>query len=120
MLKFLADNNYPSPWTKENLEKYCLRVALKEDGETIGYAWGHWTQGRPNVLWFHVCVSPEWRGRWLSRRILSDLSKIAEFLGAEKLMTEPTGPDEKLVRTVLKRLGFKADGPYMEIELGVL
>jgi GNAT superfamily N-acetyltransferase len=109
VIGFLVANEYPRSWTKAMLAD-CLVVRVFTDNETIGYIWGQWVD--TGIMTFHACVTPWFRGRWLTPALLEELEKIAFWVGADQLIAStddlPKGP--KMAR-LLKRLGFEEDDP---------
>jgi ribosomal protein S18 acetylase RimI-like enzyme len=112
---FLKTHKYPyaEQWPADFLRQHAIMVRLEETHDrfvrTVGYAWATWHPTLPSTLDFHVCIDPKYRGRWLDVRVWVDLQKLAQFLGAEMLITRtPTERAARLVSELLvRRFGFK-------------
>lgn len=107
---FLKEHRYPCVWTEFSLDKLAIKVRIEDDsGDTAGFAWATWHDDIPYALDFHVCIAEDYRGRWLSREVWSDLVKLSEFLGAEVLITRmPNVKRAPLVkRLLISRFGFE-------------
>lgn len=123
--QFLVDNAYENidQWSTERLQAYALIVRLENDGATVGYLWGVWTDYFVvESLSFHACISKEYRGRWLTKSLVNDLFKLCEFLGAKIIFTSFPGATRHarlLTEILVRRFGFtKADNfvVYKQLE----
>ncbi len=81
-------------------------AVLRVDGArgVCGYFWFFWTA--PKEMALYACV-PVRRGLW-TRRVLGDLHKFPELLGARRLVAVP--PDAA-VAVLLRRMGWVAADP---------
>ena len=111
---FLVAFDYPAPWHVRTLKDYCLMLRVEDyhsprDIGLAGYVWATWTNETDQVLDFHVCISPAYQGRWLTRKVWDDLYKIAVLCGAKAIETTTIGDrTARLVAAMLiRRFGFK-------------
>lgn len=106
---FLEAEEYPAHWSPETLEKYTLMCRVEEafgDGRVYlaGYVWATWRADGDCVMDFHACLTPSYRGRWLTKSVAADLLKLAELCGVKVLSTTTIGDRAaRLVRVLLQR-----------------
>lgn len=102
-LDFLTLHSYPAIPRVEDLRSVIL-VSLIDNssGLIAGYVWA--SEPDPYVLDFHACLSPSWRGRWLTDDLYRDLETIARFYGARGMSTRTLGDrPARLVAALLQR-----------------
>lgn len=81
---------YTHPWS-EGIMRDCLRVGYscwvcELDGIVVGHAVMSVAVGEAHLL--NLCVSPEWQGRGLGRRLLRRIFRIAGERNADTLFLE--------------------------------
>ncbi len=109
---FLSENNYPHHWPEWQLRE-CLAASIKTDaGELAGAFWFNWDV--PDVLEMHVCVRPEFQGRWLNRQIMGDLRHFAVLFNAKQVKAYCPTP---FLRRVYLRLGWVVVGDYAHLDI---
>ena len=96
-----------SPWTK-GVFKDCLNVGhccqvLECHGQVIAYGIVSVGAGEAHLL--NLCVSPDWQGRGLARRLLEKLMGLAELYGAQTLFLE-VRPSNTKARQLYHTSGF--------------
>ena len=78
--------------------------------EVVGYFWFTYVitaEGHDPIVEMHLCCAPEWKGRWLSRRVIREAFVALKDTGARYCLA--IMPDAQL-RSVLERLGWKSKG----------
>jgi len=100
---------YPTVHDAGVLQEGALMFRIHDRGETVAYVWATWHAFLPDTLDFHACADPEYRGRWLSSKVVEDLMKGAELVGARLVITKTVGDRAaRLVAALLKRrFGFE-------------
>lgn len=108
LLNLLSDTDYPevTSWWWENWSRHII-VRLHASGTLIGYAWATWTDR--TTLDFHVCIRPEFKGRYWLPLAWPHLVTIALYHGANRLTTTPIGKARFAVPRLLRPLGFVQD-----------
>ena len=107
-LEFLKSINYPYTWTEEALAKSLMFDLLDDDEILVGVIWFTWFNSR--TLELHLAVSPEYKGRWITRKLMSDMEIVANMTGAEKGVAQATVPAHQ---RMLMKMGWKPLGLYM-------
>jgi len=83
-------------------------------GDTpVGYIWlTHVASELEPILELHLCVHPDWKRRWLTRRVLSQGFKYLSETDARYILAIHTDPE---LRDIMCRLGFKRTGEFINI-----
>lgn len=98
---------YISPWSK-GVFKDCLNIGhccqvLECQGQVIAYGVLSVAAGEGHIL--NLCVSPDWQGRGLARRMLEHLVALAGVYGARTLFLE-VRPSNAIARHLYQSGGF--------------
>lgn len=93
---------------------FVLLNGTTESGEAIGYVWFSLVTTTPRPVYsLHICVAPEWKGRWLSRAVLTQLLGYLYIdMQAGTVLALHADPD---LRRILKRIGFTKHGAFINI-----
>jgi phosphinothricin acetyltransferase len=103
-------------WLAEHGEKHPVIVAVM-DGKVAG--WGSLSPYAERPGWRFtvenaVYVSPQYQGRGIGRRLLEELSRLAETLGYHAIIAQVVGGNEGSLR-LHERCGFKTVGVLKEV-----
>lgn len=85
---------------------------LESGSRPIGYVWfTPWSSDERNIYEMHLCVDPEWHGKWLTPKVLVGLVGHAYIdLQADRILAMHTDPT---MRAVLRRIGFESHGTFV-------
>lgn len=98
---------YTAPWSK-GVFKDCLNVGhccqvLEHQGQVVAYGIISVAAGEAHLL--NLCVSPDWQGRGLARRLLNHFLALASVYGAQTLFLE-VRPSNTVARELYHTNGF--------------
>lgn len=105
VLTFLVDNAYPYGWSEAALAA-STKLRISYGDRTVGYVWVRWLT--LTVLDFHICVTREFQGRWLSRTVLKWLYDYGRQTGAKAAIASVDRPS---IESIYRRLGARIVGP---------
>jgi len=82
---------FKDPWTEQQLldsyrTGYYVFTSVKAEEQTVGYAVGTICGDQGEVQ--RICVLPEFRGRGLARRLLTELDQALRIAGCDELFLE--------------------------------
>lgn len=104
---------FTSPWTSDAFvneltnNHFARYMVMQLNGEIIGYA-GMWLiMDEAHVT--NIAVSGSFRGRKLGARLLSELQKLAAFLGASRMTLEVRVTNE-VAQSLYRKFGFEPSG----------
>ncbi|MDO4565776.1 MAG: 50S ribosomal protein L11 methyltransferase [Oscillospiraceae bacterium] len=123
-------DGYPEEWIiKRDIEKGTARLVRGGEGELLGFyvlneeperayeaiSGGEWLTDGVNYAVLHrICVGGKARGSGLGARMIEEACELSRRHGLESLRTD-THPDNCVMLSLLKRLGFKRCG---EVDYG--
>lgn len=108
LLSFIYEAcDYPNKsWDHDMLARCIILRWDDEDGEAVGYMWGHWVDDF--VLTCHACFPPNRPVDW--RDVLPKCEFIARMMGADEVVIALHDvPRHKAMSRLLRRLGFEFD-----------
>ncbi|OXM13742.1 ribosomal protein S18-alanine N-acetyltransferase [Paenibacillus herberti] len=104
---------FTSPWTSDAFvnelthNHFARYMVMELHGEIIGYG-GMWLiMDEAHVT--NIAVNSEFRGRKLGSRLLSELQKLAQFLGASRMTLEVRVTNE-VAQSLYRKFGFEPSG----------
>ena len=101
---FLEAHQYPLlDLHRETLNECGLLSITASDGDVVGYIWTRWVPDSDYVLSLHTYLHPEFRGRWLNRKIITDMISYCRMMNARHVLCSPIYKD---IGDQLERLGF--------------
>lgn len=104
VIEFLQYVNYPVEWT-EDMFKQALVVRVSDMESLIGYFWGTWVDH--GVMVIHVAIDPDRAGAWADPELISELLRIAFWLGADEVIASFEGnPRAAQMARLVRRFGF--------------
>lgn len=105
--------SYPTPWSRQAFlaeltdNSFAVYIAARQDGRVIGYA-GMWLLfDEAHVT--NIAVHPDFRGRRVGHRLLSELERRAVERGVRK-MTLEVRPSNPAAQRLYRQHGFVARG----------
>lgn len=110
VLDFLTLSFYPYPWTMEGLASH--RILEISNDEVVGYVW--FSERTKGVMEIHVCVSPPFAGRWMSRALLLKLCDIGREIGTHTVVGLI---DRPIIERIYRRLGASIAGPFAILKI---
>lgn len=104
LLDFLETHEYPLVEQHREHLKDCASLAITDSGgDVVGYIWASWLPDCDNVLNVHSWVVPEFKGRWVQRKMIRDFFVWCRLFGANHVSASPIYSD---MGDQLERLGF--------------
>ncbi len=102
---------YPYPWTRGNFVD-CLTAGyscwvVEVEARIVGYSILMAAVGEGHVL--NCCVTPDWQGRGLGRRLMQKLLATAAEHGVQTLFLEVRTSNGRAI-SLYENLGFEAVG----------
>jgi len=112
VVEFLHYVNYPVEWTEEAF-KQALVVRVSDMESLIGYFWGTWVDH--GIMAIHVAIDPDRAGAWTNPELVSELLRIAFWLGADEVVASfQDTPRAVQLERLARRFGFTEEPEFYD------
>lgn len=91
------------PWPQDVYDDHVM-VEVTDKGKVVAHVWFEWLND--TSLAIHMVADPDYRGKWMSARVLRGLRWAIELLGGDEVVT--IAKDEDVVK-LSEKLGFEFD-----------